>query len=56
MNQLWYVQVVCTCGFWIASFLGSFAPEREIELVHVERAWYFFHMRTLEGRKAVERP
>ena len=26
----------------IASFPGSSAPEREIELVHAERAWYFF--------------
>ena len=26
----------------MASFPGSSAPEREIELVHAERAWYFF--------------
>ena len=32
------------------------APERDIEVVHAERAWYFSHMRTLKGRKAVERP
>ena len=48
------------CSLWqwhtIASFPGSSAPEREIELVHVERAWYFSHVRTLKGRKVVERP
>ena len=26
----------------LASFPGSSALEREIELVHAERAWYFF--------------
>ena len=26
----------------LASFPGSSAPKREIELVHAERAWYFF--------------
>ena len=26
----------------IASFPGSSAPEREIEFIHAERAWYFF--------------
>ena len=29
-------------GYGLASFPGSSAPEREIELVHVKRAWYFF--------------
>ena len=42
--------------FELASFPGSSAPERNIELVHVERAWFFFsHVSTLKGRKAVER-
>ena len=27
---------------YVASFPGSSAPEREIELVHAERAWYLF--------------
>ena len=40
----------------LASFPGSSAPERKIELVHAERAWYFFsHVRTLKGRKAIDR-
>ena len=26
----------------LASFPGSSTPEREIELVHAERDWYFF--------------
>ena len=26
----------------LALFQGSSAPEREIELVHAERAWYLF--------------
>ena len=26
----------------LASFPGSSAPEREIEVVHAERAWYLF--------------
>ena len=26
----------------LASFPGSSAPERDIEVVHAERAWYLF--------------
>ena len=26
----------------VASFPGSSAPERDIEVVHAERAWYLF--------------
>ena len=37
----------------LASFLGSSAPECKIELVNTG---YFSHVRTLKGRKAVERP
>ena len=37
----------------LASFPGSSAPEREIELVHAERAWYFSHVSTAKGRAEV---
>ena len=26
----------------VASFPGSYAPEREIEFIHAEKAWYIF--------------
>ena len=47
---------VIRCRLYIASFPGFSAPERDIEVVHAERAWYFFHMRTLKGREGIERP
>ena len=40
----------------VASFPGSSTLEHEIELVHAERAWYFFSHEHHEGRMKVERP
>ena len=37
----------------LASLPGSSAPEREIELVHAEKAWYFSHVSTAKGRAEV---
>ena len=47
-NVSTHVIVLTSCAFvacsmkFLASFPGSSAPEREIEFMHVEKAWYFF--------------
>ena len=40
----------------LASFPGSSALECEIEVVQVERAWYFFSLEQRLGVERVERP
>ena len=38
----------------VASFPGSHAPEREIEVVQAWRAWYFCHVKNAKDRRQVD--
>ena len=42
MSESYLRPIADSPAFSVASFPGSSAPERDIEVVHVEKAWYFF--------------
>ena len=49
----WKMEWNGECTYNLASFPGSSAPERDIEVVHAERAWYLF-LASFPGRSRLQ--